>query len=74
MPRFAKNPRQRELEATIGSIKQVLKVDNKELAAMTGIKYRTLMNRIGKGGNIGEMRLYELWAILDAAKRRGYEA
>jgi hypothetical protein len=46
-----------------------LQIDKKELARRTGIPYRTLMNRIGKNGHIGDMRLYELWAIEDIGRR-----
>lgn len=71
MPKIRSDPRELETLALIGGIKQALRIDNKGLSQISGIKYRTLMNRIGKDGNIGDMRLYELWAIQDAAKRRG---
>lgn len=43
----------------------------KQLARETGIAESTLGSRIGKGADIGSMRLSELWAIEDCLKRRG---
>ena len=68
-----KSEHERAVLSQIGSIMGVLQIDAVELSQISGINYKTLMRRIGKNGNIGDMRLYELWAIQDAAKRRGYE-
>lgn len=67
----ARDERKVEVLQYIGGVMGALHISNKELSAMTGIKYRTLMNRIGKDGDIGSMKLYELWAIQDVARRRG---
>lgn len=64
-----KDERETEIMSRIGSIMGALQIDKKELARRTGIPYRTLMNRIGKNGHIGDMRLYELWAIEDIGRR-----
>lgn len=61
-----------ETLARIGGMMCALKIDALELSRISGINYKTLMRRIGKGGNIGSMRLYELWAIEEAAKKRGF--
>lgn len=60
-----------ELCAEIYRIMGALGVNQKELAAMTGISERTLNNRIGKNGDIGSMRFYEWLAIQDVARKRG---
>lgn len=67
-----KDEREMNILAQIGAVKGALQIDNKELARRTGIPYRTLMNRIGKDGHIGNMRLYEYWAIQDTARKGGY--
>lgn len=72
-PLIRPDPRAQGVRKEIGSIMGVLQIDAVELSQISGINYKTLMRRIGKNGNIGDMRLYELWAIQDAAKRRGYE-
>ena len=71
MPRIRSDPREMEIRQQIGAICGGLQCSYSDLARMTGIKYRTLMNRVGDGGSIGSMKLCELWAIQDAAKRRG---
>ena len=65
--------RKKETLAKIGGIMGALRCNHVDLAKMTGIKYTTLMSRIGKKGDIGSMKLSELWAIEDAARRRGYK-
>lgn len=65
--------REKETLAMIGGIMGALRCTRADLAKMTGIKYTTLMSRIGKKGDIGSMKLSELWAIEDAAHRRGYK-
>lgn len=65
--------REKETLAKIGGIMGALRCTRADLAKMTGIKYTTLMSRIGKKGDIGSMKLSELWAIEDAARRRGYK-
>ena len=67
MPRVKKYTDSRE-EEVMGS----LKLSYKDVADMTGIKYTTLLSRIGRTGKIGDLRLCEYWAIMDAAKRKGF--
>lgn len=71
MPRTKPPDPRSDMRAEIYRIMGALNVNQKELAAMTGITERTLNNRIGKKGDIGSMRLYEWWAIQDAARKRG---
>lgn len=66
-----KDARRIEVLQYVGGVMGGLHLSTKELSRLTGIKYRTLMNRIGKDGDIGSMKLYELWAIQDVARRRG---
>lgn len=63
------DPREVEVKQKIGGILALLHGNNTRLAELTGIKYGTLMKRIGKGGDIGSMRLSELWAIEDLEGR-----
>ena len=60
----------KETLAMIGGIMGALQINHRELSRITGIPYRTLMRRMEK---IGTMKLCELWAIEDAARRRGYK-
>ena len=73
MPRVKKytDSREEEVMQLIGAIMGSLKLSYKDVADMTGIKYTTLLSRIGRTGNIGDLRLCEYWAIMDAAKRKG---
>jgi len=59
--RVKKDPRQKELEATIGGI--VMRVGKKELAKRTGIGYTTLCRRCK---DVGTLTARELWLIQDA--------
>lgn len=70
MPRLQKNPHEAEARKTIGAVMGELQINHRELSRITGIPYRTLMRRMEK---IGTMKLCELWAIEDAARRRGYK-
>ena len=71
MPRIRSDPRELAIRQQIGAIIGGLQCNYSDLSRMTGIKYRTLMSRVGEKGSIGSMRLCELWAIQDAAKRKG---
>jgi hypothetical protein len=63
------DPREAQVRQKIGGILMALNGNSTRLAELTGIKYGTLMKRIGKGGDIGSMRLSELWAIEDLEGR-----
>lgn len=65
MPRKAKDPRQKELEQTIGGI--VITMGRKELARRSGIEYSTLCRRLK---NIRSLTIGELWAIEDAGGQK----
>ena len=74
MPRVKRFTDQREDEVMrlIGGIMGSMKWSYKDVADVTGIKYTTLLSRIGRTGNIGDLRLSEYIAIIDAAKRKGF--
>jgi hypothetical protein len=72
MPRVkrmgVKDPREDAVREEIGAIMGKMQLSQAKLAKMTGIKPTTLQKRIGKGGDVGSMRLSELWKIQDVAK------
>lgn len=75
MPRVKKlgvraDPRQTAVLAEIGGIRAALHLTQGELAEKAKIHPATLSHRMK---DIGSMRLSELWAIQDIAKREGVE-
>lgn len=74
MPRVKQtDPRETAVRSRIGSIMGVLQTNIPGLARITGMDERTLRNRIGNKGDVSQMRLYELWAIEDAGKKKGWK-
>lgn len=63
------DPRETEVKNKIGGILMQLGGSKVRLAQLTGINPNTLQKRIGKSGDIGSMRLRELWAIEDLEGR-----
>lgn len=58
-----------EIYGILGS----LKISQAELARLSGIKSSTLSARIGKHGNIGDLRLDEYLRIKQVAEKWGSE-
>ena len=63
------DPWESEIRAEIGAGMAAMRISQKELAKMAGIKPTTLSMRIGKKGDIGSMRLSELYAIRKVFRR-----
>lgn len=71
-PLIRTDPREIAVRKEIGGILMMLGDNKSKLAELSGIKYGTLMSRIGSGyGDIGRMTLREYWAIQDAVKGGG---
>ena len=64
-----RQPRENAILSRIGSIMGVLNMKIPDIARMSGIQERTLRRRMAAPG---EFRQYELWAIEDAARKRGW--
>ncbi len=62
--------REAAILSKIGSIMGTLQISIPDLARITGLKEMTLRRRIKTPS---EFRQYELWAIEDAARRRGWK-
>lgn len=60
-----------EVRTLIGSIMQVGKLNIRDLARLTGMSNVTLGRRIGKSGDIGDLRLAEYISIIRVAEKRG---
>ena len=71
-PLIRPDPSVQAVRAWIGAGMATLGLTQKELARQTGIKETTLSVRIGKGGDLGSMKLSELWAIGKVFKRGGF--
>lgn len=67
------NPQEVEVRAWIGAGMGALQMNQAELARRAGLDKQTLSNRIGRSGDIGSMRLKELWAIRKVFRQAGYE-
>ena len=74
MPRVKKlgtpDPRAVEIRKEIGGIMGVLRIGIPDLSRISGIPEMTLRRRMKEPGNF---RQFEIWAIEDAAKRRGWK-
>ena len=72
MPRVKKlvrmDEREAEVRREIGAIMGEFSLSLPDLAKKSGINERTLRNRIGPKGDIGSMKLSELWMIQDAGE------
>lgn len=62
--------REAAILARIGSIMGVLRIGIPDLSRISGIPEMTLRRRMKEPGNF---RQFEIWAIEDAAKRRGWK-
>lgn len=67
-PLIREDPRAVETRQQIGAIKGKLKINDSEISRRTGISRAMLSSLIGAKGDIGNMRLRQLWAILDLDK------
>lgn len=67
-PLAREDPRATQTRELIGAIKGKLRITDTEISRRTGIPKSTLSRLVGKRGNIGEMRLSQLWAIQDLDK------
>lgn len=67
-PLIREDPRAVETRQKIGALKGKLKITDSEISRRTGISKTTLSSLIGTKGDIGNMRLRQLWAILDLDK------
>lgn len=70
---LARDPWKTELRAEIGAGMAAMQITQNDLARLTGIPPTTLSLRIGKRGDIGSMRLSELYAIRKVFKRGGVQ-
>ena len=70
-PLAKQDPRETAILTEIGGIMTALHISQGKLAEMAGIKESTLSKRLRKHGDLGSMRLSELWAIQDVGKRNG---
>ena len=72
MPRISplvrEDPRMADIKSQIGSIKAKHGLTDAELAKKIGISTSALSRMIGKGGDVGKMRLCQFWQILDLDK------
>lgn len=62
------DPLEAQICSEIASGMACKQINVKELSKMTGIRYSTLITRIGKGGDIKSLRIGELIAIRRALK------
>lgn len=69
-PLIRPDPRRTAVLAEIGGIRAALHLSQRGLAEKARIKPTTMSDRMK---DIGSMRLSELWAIQDVAKREGVE-
>ena len=69
-PLIRPDPRKTAVLAEIGSIKAALNLSQGELARRAKIRPTTFSDRMK---DIGSMRLSELWAIQDVARKEGVE-
>lgn len=68
---LAAEPWRAEIRAEIGAGMAAMRINQNELAKLTGIPPTTLSKRLGKNGNIGAMRLEEYEAIKKVFRRGG---
>ena len=62
-PLIRPDPLETSIRSEIASGMVNKQINIKELSKMTGIRYSTLIDRIGKGGDIKSLRIGELIAI-----------
>ena len=70
--RLAVNPEETAIRAKIYAAMKVTGMTQSELAARTGINAATLSNRLRAKGDIGSMRLSELWKIQRTLREAGW--
>ena len=66
------DPLETQLRSEIASGMARMQINAKELSKLSGIRYSTLIARIGKGGDIKSLRIGELIAIRKVFQRGGY--
>ena len=66
------DPLEAELRSEIASGMARMQINAKELSKLSGIRYSTLITRIGKGGDIKSLRIGELIEIRKVFERGGY--
>ena len=73
MPRvkelIRKDPREIAIREEIGAGLYSKGLSITDVARMTGLKQSTLYKRLGRGGDLGSMRLSEYWKLQDVLKR-----
>lgn len=67
-PLIRPDPLEAAIRSEIASGMARKQLNAKDLSKMTGIRYSTLITRIGKGGDIKSLRIGELIAIRRALK------
>lgn len=68
-PLIKPDPLEADIRSEIASGMARMQINAKELSKMSGIRYKTLMNRIGRSGDIKTLRIGELIAIRKALRR-----
>lgn len=71
-PLIRTDPLEAEIRSEIASGMARMQINATELSKLSGIRYKTLMNRIGKGGDIKSLRIGELIAIRRVFAKGGY--
>ena len=64
------DPREIQIREQIGALKGKLRINDSEISRRTGISRSTIAQLLGSHGNVRDMRLWQLWAILDLDKER----
>lgn len=70
-PLIRTDPLEAQLRSEIASGMARMQINAKELSKMTGIRYSTLITRIGKGGDIKSLRIGELIEIRRVFRKGG---
>ena len=70
-PLIRQDPLEAELRSEIASGMARMQINARDLAKMTGIRYSTLITRIGKSGDIKSLRIGELIEIRKVFARGG---
>lgn len=64
-PFTKEDPREVQVREQIGALKARLRINDSDIARRTGISRSVVSQLIGAKGDIGKMRLRQLWQILD---------
>ena len=70
-PLGREDPLRVQIRSEIHGVMGALRMSQGQLAGKIGISQQTLSNRVGKGGNIGSLRLDEYIAIKRLAEKNG---